>query len=129
GRRGLHEPRLRLGVLEPRAQGLLQHQRHEPVGRRRLARRRYRAPAGARREARAARPLLDAARRSRPRPAGLRRRGALRRHLALLAHALENPPVRATVERSARTDLAGTEWEQERAPRRLGEVEVLAEIA
>ena len=32
-RRRLHEPGLRLGVLEPDPQGLLQHHRHEPLGR------------------------------------------------------------------------------------------------
>ena len=32
-RRRLHEPGLRLGLLEPDPQGLLQHHRHEPLGR------------------------------------------------------------------------------------------------
>ena len=46
-RRRVHEPGLRLGLLEPDPQGLLQHHRHEPLGRRRADHRHDRAPPGA----------------------------------------------------------------------------------
>src|SRR5206468_1868648 len=91
--------------------------------------RRDRDPAGARREARAARSLLDAACRPRSRPARLCRGRALRRDLALLPHAVEDAAVRAALERPARAHLARVQGKEERAPRPLPEVEVLDEVA
>ncbi len=58
GRRRVHVPRLRLGLLEPRAQGLLQPHRHDAVGRRRALDRHRRAAAGRVEPARAQRRLL-----------------------------------------------------------------------
>ena len=75
-RRGVHEPGLRLGVLEPDPQGLLQHHRHEPVGRRRARDRHRRAASGALDQARAVRRRVGHAEQPRLRDARLRHRRA-----------------------------------------------------
>src|SRR5205085_8534366 len=92
-------------------------------------RRRDRAAAGSRGEARAPRRLLVTAREPRSRPTRLRRGRAVRRHVALLDHALEDARLRAALERPARAHLARVRRQEERAPRLLPEVEVLDEIA
>ena len=72
-RRRVHEPGVRLGVLEPDPQDLLQHHRHQPVGGGRAGHRHGRAAAGAVGEARAERRRLGLAERARLRAARLRR--------------------------------------------------------
>src|SRR5216683_1788106 len=98
-RRRVHEPGLRLGVLESDPQGLLQHHRHEPLGHGRACDRNDRAAASALDEARAHERLLGLAQRSRLRHARLRDRRSLRARVGRVGRDLEGAPHRGAVGR------------------------------
>ena len=80
-RRLVHELRLRLGVLQAGAQGLLQHHDHRPVGRRRVRDRHDRAGRADRPAPHPVRRVLELVGEHQPEPAGLRDRRHVRRHL------------------------------------------------
>src|SRR5204862_6505189 len=82
--------------------------RHQPLGRRRARDRHDRAAPGDRSQVLTRRRLLGVSRQPRLRPHRLRRRRPLRRHLAVLAHALEDPPNRTALELTPGAKLDGT---------------------